>query len=501
MLSKAKNDLATPAPGLLPSDRPPDPLDPSVLVNVPGAMESTAPSIAVSDMVIDFAILPVQVSPADATPKQGSHPTPMEVAENQANEKKPVQAFTYAKAVANLPTPMTSPNQLAVWTPVGEHDLITGSRNGEPALTISSEFKAKICAPWQRSLVIRLLGLRIGFITLCNRLKSLWRPAENMEIKDLDHDCFLVKLDNEQDYFRALTDGPWVIFDHYLVVQQWTPSFKASDPLPKTNIVWVQLPALKIHFYHKEVVTTIGNLIGRTIKLDYHTLTQQRAKFARLAVEVDLSKQLVPRIWLDDAWQNVEYENLPEVCFECGRIGHCSAMCPLLRPAALPNAVVVAGGDSPAVSPIDEEETNPGFGLWMLVSRKSRRNPRDSQRKGKVEKDNGGQNLGPGHKQGKRGSGGKEGSQELPSQAVSNGPLLPRSQTQERKVFNGLKNNSEAKKGVESGGGDFGGKGRGYWAQDRRCQSPTLTDRSPEFWRMRPRLRVNNPRPKFRFNQ
>ncbi|CAI0393617.1 unnamed protein product [Linum tenue] len=76
-------------------------------------------------------------------------------------------------------------------------------------------------------------------------------------------------------------------------------------------IVWVQFPALKIHFYHKEVVTTLGNLIGRTIKLDYHTLTQQRAKFARLAVEVDLSKQLVPRIWLDDAWQKVEIRKPP----------------------------------------------------------------------------------------------------------------------------------------------------------------------------------------------
>ncbi|CAI0421285.1 unnamed protein product [Linum tenue] len=75
-------------------------------------------------------------------------------------------------------------------------------------------------------------------------------------------------------------------------------------------IVWVQLPALKIHFYHKEVLTTLGNLIGRTIKLDYHTLTQQRAKFARIAVEVDISRPLVPRIWLDDEWQKFEYENL-----------------------------------------------------------------------------------------------------------------------------------------------------------------------------------------------
>ncbi|CAI0627581.1 unnamed protein product [Linum tenue] len=55
---------------------------------------------------------------------------------------------------------------------------------------------------------------------------------------DLDQDAFLVKLSNEQDYFRALIDGPWTIFDHYLAVQQWTPSFKVSDPLPRKMIVW-----------------------------------------------------------------------------------------------------------------------------------------------------------------------------------------------------------------------------------------------------------------------
>ncbi|CAL1402224.1 unnamed protein product [Linum trigynum] len=219
MLSIANGGSTTPAPALLPSDRPPDFAASPDHVDAPGAVENMAPPVGSSDMAIDISVLPVQVSLADATPKQGTHVTLMEAAENRLIGEKPVQAFTYAKALMGLPTPSTPPNQLAVWTPVGEHDLVTGSRNGEPSLAISSEFKSKICAPWQRSLVVRLLGLRIGFVTLCNRLKSLWRPSGNMEIKDLDHDCFLVKLENEQDYFRALTDGPWVIFDHYLVVQ------------------------------------------------------------------------------------------------------------------------------------------------------------------------------------------------------------------------------------------------------------------------------------------
>ncbi|CAI0545588.1 unnamed protein product, partial [Linum tenue] len=76
-----------------------------------------------------------------------------------------------------------------------------------------------------------------------------------------------------------------------------------------------KLPGLKVHFYHKEVLTSLGNLVGRTIKLDYHTLNRQRRKFVRLVVEVDLSKPLVPRIFLDGKWQKVEYKNLLVVFF------------------------------------------------------------------------------------------------------------------------------------------------------------------------------------------
>ncbi|CAL1353629.1 unnamed protein product [Linum trigynum] len=188
-------------------------------------------------------------------------------------------------------------------------------------------------------------------------------------------------------------------------------------------IVWVQLPALKVHFYHKEVLMTLGNLIGRTIKLDYHTLNRQRRKFARIAVEVDMSKPLVPRIWLDGAWQKVEYENLPTVCFECGKIGHNSSTCPTLRAAETSDQLaIVVGGEAPAPATTEAADSNPGFGPWMLVTKKSRRNPRDQSKKGNLGNDLGREITGQLNKNGKGWNKNKEGG-ESPNHNVSAKPL------------------------------------------------------------------------------
>ncbi|CAL1355125.1 unnamed protein product [Linum trigynum] len=206
-----------------------------------------------------------------------------------------------------------------------------------------------------------------------------------MEVFAMDRDFFLVKLGNDQDYFKALSDGPWVIFDHYLVVQQWTPAFRVTDKLPSTMVVWVQFPCFPVHFYHKDLLFSLGNLIGRAIKLDFHTLHQQRTRFARVAVEVDLSQPLVPRIRLDGKWQRVKSENLPIVCFECGKIGHTKISCPVLYPEQASNreAEFSPTPTTASVEPSSEEVS--GFGPWMLVTRKSRRNQREIPNQGRPD--------------------------------------------------------------------------------------------------------------------
>ncbi|CAN1164622.1 hypothetical protein LINPERHAP2_LOCUS25672 [Linum perenne] len=248
------------------------------------------------------------------------------------------------------------------WIPVGVNDIILSASNGIKSLSLSKDFKEKLCKPWFNSVVVRLLGKNVGYPYLCHRLRAIWKPVGNIHIVDLDRSCFLVKFAYEQDYFKALTGGPWTILDHYKMV------------------AWVRFLHLPIHFYHAQVLTSLGNLIGKTVKIDFNTQRAERGRFARIAIELDLSEPLPPTVLIDGVLQNIEYANLPNLCFSCGRIGHESKGCPRLSDASLGLTVEetaltrpIAAVPVPVVAPAPDR-----YGPWMLVSCKQRRTNKES---------------------------------------------------------------------------------------------------------------------------
>ncbi|CAN0924778.1 hypothetical protein LINGRAHAP2_LOCUS34384 [Linum grandiflorum] len=87
-------------------------------------------------------------------------------------------------------------------------------------------------------------------------------------------------------------------------------------------VVWVRFPRLPYQYYHCDVLDGLGNLIGKTVRLDSRTKNSVRGKFARIAVEIDLTLPTPKGVFVDGVWQVVEYENLPCFFRECGRFGH-----------------------------------------------------------------------------------------------------------------------------------------------------------------------------------
>lgn len=154
-------------------------------------------------------------------------------------------------------------------------------------------------------------------------------------------------------------------------------------------VTWIRLPDLPFQYYHEIALTSIGDYLGKTIKIDKASLNAERGQFARIAIEIDTALPLVPSVEIDDWIQTVEYEGLPTICYNCGKILHGSASCS--EPPAFNSAVQEipkenlqsSGNEKPVENNLKDGGVagkNEGLGPWMVAQRSRRRPIRLNER-------------------------------------------------------------------------------------------------------------------------
>ncbi|KAK9106790.1 hypothetical protein Syun_022801 [Stephania yunnanensis] len=129
------------------------------------------------------------------------------------------------------------------------------------------------------------------------------------------------------DFIRALTEGPWMVMDHYIIIHQWVPNFIPRENIISTIPMWIRLPKIPLEFYDDKMLERIGNALGKFIKTNSYTTHVARGKFARINIEVDLLQPLVPTLFVQDMEVSMVYEGLHNVCFGCGRFRHMQTDC------------------------------------------------------------------------------------------------------------------------------------------------------------------------------
>ncbi|KAJ8752205.1 hypothetical protein K2173_003813 [Erythroxylum novogranatense] len=207
------------------------------------------------------------------------------------------------------------------------------------------------------------------------RIRHVW--ANTLIIKcdvvlvDMGNNYYLSKFHCLEDYRSVLEGGPWMVADHILVVINWPT-------------VWVHIPHLPVEYYDKFILTRIGNKLGKTMWVYESTEASSRAKYARVNVEIDLSKPLIVKFHMRHRIWKVEYEGLHLVCFGCGTYGHRRDHYPLASPVVVepgncedqPIELVVV--PPPPACPPTRPKIVENYGVWMLVQKATRGRPHTS---------------------------------------------------------------------------------------------------------------------------
>ncbi|KAL0000751.1 hypothetical protein SO802_014532 [Lithocarpus litseifolius] len=210
----------------------------------------------------------------------------------------------------------------------GSDDEVTGLREGMVAVTLSKDVKWRIRDPWINSLVVKVYGRVVGYHFLQAKLLALWKPTGKLDFIDLGRDFYLIRFGLKEDYSAVLEKGPWFVGENFLSIRPWEPNFKPFSANVTSIVVWVRFLELPIEYYDMEILKQIGKSVGHVLRIDTHTATETKERYARLCIQVDINKPLITSVVLGGREQPICYEGIHRLYFACGRIGHWREACP-----------------------------------------------------------------------------------------------------------------------------------------------------------------------------
>ncbi|XP_031121095.1 uncharacterized protein LOC116024340 [Ipomoea triloba] len=172
--------------------------------------------------------------------------------------------------------------------------------DGIPVVRFSKKVREDLIKPWRNALLVKYLGKPVAFTLFQQRLLRLWNLTSKVDFIDVGSRWFIIQCQLQSDCMHVLTDGPWKLFDQYVVAQRWKPKFDAAKAKVERIVVWVRVPGLPIEYFREDAIKEILATMGTPLKLDMTTAGVQKGKFARGAVEIDLTKPLVAVVMVDD---------------------------------------------------------------------------------------------------------------------------------------------------------------------------------------------------------
>ncbi|CAL1410373.1 unnamed protein product [Linum trigynum] len=240
-----------------------------------------------------------------------------------------------------------------------------------PPIYFTATGEREYCRKLRSALIVKPLGRIVSYTAVSIRLNTIWGKAGGIQVTSMKNGYFLVRFTSGMDYDRAVTNGPWMIGPNYLSVHMWDKNFDPYNHEISSTLVWARLLDILIHYFHQEAMMKIGRRIGRPIRIDEATRTAARSDYARVCVQVDLTRPLLSKFSIRGKKYFIQYEGLENICLNCGTYAE-KWGCSCVKSQAPMEAEHTVQEPTPAAN-----QNEPLYGEWMIAKRKPRTQKKD----------------------------------------------------------------------------------------------------------------------------
>jgi len=265
-------------------------------------------------------------------PESNTKPGPQHVSTSSIPTKiqpKPTQkqAKTFAQALTNfcdipssqLPQPVLKGDNFAIAIPEDEYNA--GME------TCKHNLHARIIWP-KGSTPLTAFALR-------TKLSEMWKNLSKWGVMSLGKGFYEFTFTCLEDVKRVRSIASWNLNPGILKLFPWTKHFHSSVQNNSSAQVWLRIYGLSQEYWRPKILFAIASSVGTPICIDSAIskpmVERTFGLFARVLVDIDLSQDLRYKVLVERKdyafFVDFEYENLPDFCTHCNKIGHYIDIC------------------------------------------------------------------------------------------------------------------------------------------------------------------------------
>ena len=239
--------------------------------------------------------------------------------------------------VGEVPIQPTSPVRNTPWKNLFDqgnvHDKGLGLNYVSPVIqegvcvaSVDMEEVEQLTNIWNRAVAFYVIGEAPTIDSVSRYVGAAWRDVPKPKIQRHSDGYFVLLFQSQNDCQKVLNGGPYTIGGKPILLKKWTSKFNLHDEL-RIAPLWVKLPGLPVIYWGAKTLSRIASVIGVPLMADDFTTRQARVSFARVLIEVDITKPLPSSIKFVNenglvVEQKVSFEWVPPFCFNCQVVGH-----------------------------------------------------------------------------------------------------------------------------------------------------------------------------------
>ncbi|XP_019241976.1 PREDICTED: uncharacterized protein LOC109227676 [Nicotiana attenuata] len=198
--------------------------------------------------------------------------------------------------------------------------------NGEIRVQYKEEVDRKT-EKWKGALIAYVLGDLPGYNVMKRYIENTWNSIPDPELYMHEDGYYIIKFKSMEDMREILLAGPYTINNRQIILKQWIADFDFEKEFPTEIPLWIRFPKLPLNCWGVNSLSRIASSIGTPMYADECTAKQLRVSYARMLIEVDMTKPLKDEIIVEDSngktfLQSVIYDWKPKFCEKCQIIGH-----------------------------------------------------------------------------------------------------------------------------------------------------------------------------------